>query len=99
MTPPLVVLIADRDRDSAFALFRLLRIAGHDPHVAASTEEARQVALSCRPDAALVGLGEDGPALADWLGRSASPPRAVACLREGALGRLGFAEVSAFLGD
>jgi two-component system OmpR family response regulator len=80
---PLVVLIVEDNIDTAFSLFTLLKLAAHDPHVAASGEEALQIAKAHPPDVVLLDLGLpglDGYAVAERLRTSIAPPPNVAAV-------------------
>ena len=50
------VLIADGFADAADSLAELMRLFGHDPHVARTGPEAVALAAAARPDAAFVSL-------------------------------------------
>ena len=55
--PPKKVLIVDDNRDSADSLALLMRIDGHEVHVAADGEEALALAEQLQPDVVLLDIG------------------------------------------
>lgn len=57
---PLVVLVADDKADVADSLASLLRLEGHDVHVAYTGDDALAVAQRVRPDVAFLDLGMPG---------------------------------------
>jgi len=78
-----VVLIVEDNTDAAFSLFTLLKLAGHDPHVATSGEQALLLAKAHPPDVVLLDLGlpgVDGYAVAERLRVSIAPPPNVAAV-------------------
>lgn len=54
---PARILIADDNRDAADSLGMLLRLAGHEVHVAHSGGQAIAMARQCRPDIAILDIG------------------------------------------
>jgi DNA-binding response OmpR family regulator len=51
------ILIADDNRDAANSLAELLRLEGHEVHVAYDGEQALDIFRSVQPDAALLDIG------------------------------------------
>ncbi len=51
------ILVADDSRDTVESLAMLLRMSGHDVHVADDGEQALQMAEGCRPQVALLDIG------------------------------------------
>jgi signal transduction histidine kinase/CheY-like chemotaxis protein len=56
-THPRTVVVADDNRDAADALATVLRLSGHDVHVAYGGHEALTLADRVRPDALILDLG------------------------------------------
>ena len=88
------VLIADGSADAADSLAELLRLYGHEPHVARTGPEAVELNAAHRPDAGFVSLtlaGLDGCGVARALGSDGCRPQLLVALT----GRIGAADRAA----
>jgi len=57
LASPLTILVADDNKDAAWALTKLLQAAGHSTLLASSGEEAIEKAIHGRPDVAILDIG------------------------------------------
>lgn len=65
------ILVADDNRDGAETMSMLLKLSGHDVHVAHSGMEAFEVARRIRPDIAVLDIGM--PDVSELRGGAADP--------------------------
>lgn len=77
MNGPSRVLVVDDNADAAESLGRLLRMAGHEVHIATDGQSAVQLAIRVRPSIILLDIGLpglDGFAVARRLRQELSEP-------------------------